>query len=150
VVIRDTGTLVAAAHAQREVTDGIERLLDPVTGQAEDPDGTVAALVGARGELRDLWLREDAAGWGPERLGELIVQTAQAAAHQATQRAYDALAPLLGDTITAAMEGIGPTPPPCAPTGDADARGRGGRASDVRLPRHGAGHRPDRARTDRW
>jgi hypothetical protein len=111
VVIRDTGTLIAAARAQREVTDGVERLLDGVTGQAEDPDGTVAALVSARGELRDLWLREDAVRWGPERLGELIVQTAQAAAQHATQRAYDGLAPLLGDTITAAMEGIGPPVP---------------------------------------
>ena len=71
---RDTGTLIAAARAQREVTDGVERLLDGVTGQAEDPNGTVAALVSARGELRDLWLREDAVCWGPERLGELIVQ----------------------------------------------------------------------------
>lgn len=129
---RDTGTLIAAARAQREATGGVERLLDRVTGQAEDPDGTVAALVSARGALLDLWLREDAVHWGPKRLGELIVQTAQAAAEQATQRAYDTLAPLLGDTITAAMEGIGPPvpartfsfdPSTCVPTGDADARG---------------------------
>jgi len=108
---RDTTALVAAAHAQREATAGVERLLDHVTGQAEDPDGTVAALVGARGELRDLWLREDAVHWGPERLGELIVRTAQAAAEHATQRAYDALAPVLGDTLMVAMEDIGPPVP---------------------------------------
>jgi hypothetical protein len=108
---RETGALIAAARAQREAIDGVERLLGRVTGQAEDPDGTVAALVSARGELLDLWLREDAAGWGSERLGELIVQTAQAAAQHATQRAYDTLAPLLGDTVTAAMEGIGPPVP---------------------------------------
>ncbi len=110
-MIRDTAALIAAARAQREVTEGVERLLDGVTGQAEDPDGTVAALVSAHGELRDLWLREDAVHWEPQRLGELIVQTAQAAAQHATQRTYDALAPLLGDTITAAMEGIGPPVP---------------------------------------
>lgn len=110
-VERDTTALVAAAHTQREATAGVEVLLDRVTGQAEDPDGTVAALVGARGELRDLWLREDAVQWGPELLGELIVRTAQAAAQHATQRTYDALAPVLGDTLTAAMEGIGPPVP---------------------------------------
>lgn len=71
----------------------------------------MAALVSARGELRDLWLREDAVHWGPERLGELIVRTTQAAARHATQRSYDILAPVLGDTLTAAMEDIGPPVP---------------------------------------
>lgn len=108
---RDSPTLIAAARAQREATEGVEHLLDRVTGEAQDPDGTVAALVSARGELRDLWLRDDAVHWGPERLGELIVRTTQAAARHATQRSYDILAPVLGDTLTAAMEGIGPPVP---------------------------------------
>ncbi len=121
---RGSAELVAAAQAQQEATAGVERLLNTVTAQAQDPDGTVVALVGARGELRDLWLADDAVGWGPERLGAVIVQTAQAAARNAAQRAYDALAPVLGDTVTAAMAAMDVTPPRA---GGAPTTARGGR-----------------------
>lgn len=105
-VERGTDELIEAAHVRREATADVEQRLARVTGEAVDPDQTVAARVGVHGDLRELWLREDATRWGPQRLGELIVWAAQAATTDAVQRGYDALAPVLGDNLTTAMESI--------------------------------------------
>lgn len=109
--MRTTEQLAAAAEARQAAVAQLDGLLETTTGTAEDYDGTVAAEVDARGALRQLWLADNATYWGHQRLGELIVEVAQAAARDATQRAFNAMALPLGDTVTAAIEGLGPPAP---------------------------------------
>lgn len=109
--VRTTEQLAAAAEARQATVAQLDGLLERTTGTAEDYDGTIAAEVDGRGTLRQLWLADNAIYWGHQRLGELIVEVAQAAAMDATQRAYNAMAVPLGDTVTAAIEGLGPPAP---------------------------------------
>lgn len=120
--MRTTEQLAAAAEARQEAMAQLDGLLETITGTAEDYDGTVAAEVDARGRLRQLWLADNATYWGHQRLGELIVEVVQTAAMDATQRAFNAMALPLGDTATAAIEGLGPPAPARAAGMDTGSR----------------------------
>lgn len=120
--MRSTEQLAAAAEARQAAVAQLNGLLEATTGIAEDHDGTVAAEVDGWGALRQLWLADNATYWGHQRLGELIVEVAQTAAMDAAQRAYDAMALLLGDTVTAAIEGLGPPAPARAAGMDTGSR----------------------------
>ncbi|GGM59633.1 hypothetical protein GCM10012275_33450 [Longimycelium tulufanense] len=103
--------LIAAAEERRRASERLTQTLDKITGTAKSPDGSVVATATARGELCGLHLEPAALRLGPQRLGELVAQTAQQAARDALQRCYNALAPVLGDHMTLLVEQLaGPAP----------------------------------------
>lgn len=101
---RSTTQLIAQARRRQEVLSQVDDVMQQATGTATDPQGTVEITVNARGTLLGIWLSADVARWGPERLGQLIVDVTQAAVDEATQASYNRLGPLLGDNLTAAIE----------------------------------------------
>lgn len=127
--MRSTEELAAAAEARLAAAERLSGLLTRVTGSASDPDGSVTAEVDGRGGLRGLRLTDDAVELGHRRLGELIVEVAQAARREATQRAYNEMALALGDTVTAAIEGLG-TPAPARGSDPQDAPAEAARAPE--------------------
>lgn len=136
--MRSTEELAAAAEARLAAAERLTGLLTRTTGWASDPDGSVTAEVDGRGGLQRLRLTDAAIALGPRRLGEVIVEVAQAAARDATQRAYNQMALALGDTVTAAIEGLG-TPAPARDAERDDPASAGAQRSRVR---------PDAARPD--
>ncbi|SDN41810.1 YbaB/EbfC family nucleoid-associated protein [Allokutzneria albata] len=105
-----TPELIASAERQRVQAAELERVLATVTGMATSAGGLVEATVTARGRLVGLRLHPNAVHLGP-RLGEEVVRASRAAAEQANQRAYNVMAPVLGDELTAAIEAVaGPAP----------------------------------------
>ncbi|MBM7770150.1 DNA-binding protein YbaB [Actinokineospora baliensis] len=103
-VERSTRQLIDDGRARQEAMAGVDEVLASVTGTAYDEYGSVRVTVDGRGKLLDLWLRQDAVRWGPQRLGELIVAVSDAALAQATQAGYNKLGPILGDSMTHAIE----------------------------------------------
>ncbi|GAA3992090.1 hypothetical protein GCM10022247_08970 [Allokutzneria multivorans] len=105
-----TPELIASAEQLRDKAAELERTLATVCATATSADGLVEATVTARGRLVGLRLHPHPVHMG-QRLGEEIVQVARAAAEQANQLAYNAMAPVLGDELTAAIEAFaGPAP----------------------------------------
>ncbi|GAA2964474.1 YbaB/EbfC family nucleoid-associated protein [Actinokineospora diospyrosa] len=103
-VERSTRQLIEDGRARQEAMAGVDAVLAAVRGTAYDEHGSVRVTVDGRGKLLDLWLRQDAVRWGPQRLGALIVAVADAALAQATQAGYNKLGPILGDSMTQAIE----------------------------------------------
>ncbi|GAA3017935.1 YbaB/EbfC family nucleoid-associated protein [Actinokineospora globicatena] len=103
-VERSTRQLIADGRARQEAMANVDTVLASVQGTAYDTHGSVRVTVDGRGKLVDLWLRADAVRWGPEQLGRLVVAVADAALAQATQAGYNKLGPILGDSMTQAIE----------------------------------------------
>ncbi|HVK22662.1 MAG TPA: YbaB/EbfC family nucleoid-associated protein [Actinokineospora sp.] len=103
-VRRSTKQLIEDGRARQEALAGIDTVLQGVRGTAWDNHQSIRVTVDGRGRLIELWLRPDAVRWGADQLGRLIVMVAQAAMDQATQAGYNKLAPILGDTMTYAIE----------------------------------------------
>ncbi|SER81420.1 YbaB/EbfC family nucleoid-associated protein [Actinokineospora terrae] len=103
-VERTTRQLIEDGRARQEALANVDTILASVQGTAYDNYGSVRVTVDGRGKLVELWLRQDAVRWGPEQLGSLIVAVADAALAQATQAGYNKLGPILGDSMTQAIE----------------------------------------------
>jgi DNA-binding protein YbaB len=101
---RTTRRLIEDGRARQEALSKVDEVLARVTGTARDTEGTVEVTVDGRGRLLSLWLAPDARRHGAERLGRVIVEVARAAMDAATQTGYNKVAPLLGDTLTQALE----------------------------------------------
>jgi DNA-binding protein YbaB len=101
---RSTKQLIEDARARQDALSTVDAILDGVTGTANDRNGTVAVTVDGRGRLLRLRLGPDAVRYGAEGLGQMIVRVARVAMDDATQSGYDAVAPLLGDDLTLALE----------------------------------------------
>ncbi len=101
---RDTKQLIADGRARQEALSQVDKILATVTGTAHDRNGSVEITVDGRGKLVRLWLAPDAAQYGPDGLGRLIVKVAQVAMDDATQAGYNKVALLLGDNLTFALE----------------------------------------------
>jgi DNA-binding protein YbaB len=101
---RDTKQLIADGRARQEALSQVDKILATVTGTAHDRNGSVEITVDGRGKLVRLWLAPDAAQYGPDGLGQLIVKVAQVAMDDATQAGYNKVALLLGDNLTFALE----------------------------------------------
>ena len=101
---RDTKQLIADGRARQEALSQVDKILATVTGTAHDRNGSVEITVDGRGKLVRLWLAPDAAQYGSDGLGQLIVKVAQVAMDDATQAGYNKVALLLGDNLTFALE----------------------------------------------
>jgi DNA-binding protein YbaB len=101
---RTTKQLIEDGRARQDALSKVDTMLEHVTGTAHDRDHTVEVTVDGRGKLQRLRLAPEAARYGPEGLGRLIVQVAQVAMDDATQSGYNKVALLLGDGLTAALE----------------------------------------------
>ena len=101
---RTTRQLIDDGRARQDVLSKVDEILATVTGTARDREATVEVTVDGRGKLRTLRLAPDARRHGPEGLGRLIVEVAKVAMDDATQAGYNKVAPLLGDTLTQALE----------------------------------------------
>ncbi|WP_424189588.1 YbaB/EbfC family nucleoid-associated protein [Actinokineospora sp. G85] len=112
VVERSTAQVIADGLARQKALEGVDAVLGQVRGTATDNHQSVQVTVDGRGKLIELWLRQDAVRWGADQLGRLIVLVAEAAMDQATQAAYNRLAPLLGDGMTYAIEQLSGRPAP--------------------------------------
>jgi len=101
---RTTKQLIEDGRARQDALSKVDTILAQVTGTAHDRDHTVEVTVDGRGKLLRLWLAPEAARYGPDGLGRLIVQVAKVAMDDATQSGYNKVAPLLGDGLTYALE----------------------------------------------
>ena len=101
---RTTKQLIEDGRARQDALSKVDAILAAVTGTAHDRNGTVEVTVDGRGKLLTLRLAPEAAGYGPESLGRLIVEVARVAMDDATQTGYNKVALLLGDTLTYALE----------------------------------------------
>jgi DNA-binding protein YbaB len=101
---RTTKQLIEDGRARQDALSKVDAILERVTGTAHDRDHTVEVTVDGRGKLVRLWLAPEAARYGPDGLGRLIVKVAQVAMDDATQTGYNKVALLLGDNLTYALE----------------------------------------------
>ncbi len=101
---RTTKQLIEDGRARQDALSKVDEILEQVTGTAHDRERTVEVTVDGRGRLVRLWLAPDAARYGPEGLGRLIVEVARVAMDDATQSGYNKVALLLGDNLTLALE----------------------------------------------
>lgn len=101
---RTTKQLIEDGRARQDALSQVDTILAGVTGTAHDRNGTVEVTVDGRGKLRRLRLAPEAARYGPDRLGRLIVRVARGAMDDATQSGYNKVALLLGDNLTYALE----------------------------------------------
>lgn len=101
---RTTKQLIEDGQARQDALSKVDGILETVTGTARDRDGTVEVTVDGRGKLVHLSLAPQAARYGPEGLGRLVVEVARVAMDDATQRGYNKVALLLGDNLTLALE----------------------------------------------
>ncbi|WP_018682447.1 YbaB/EbfC family nucleoid-associated protein [Actinokineospora enzanensis] len=137
-VERSTRQLIADGRARQEALASVDTVLAEVRGTAYDNHGSIKVTVDGRGKLLELWLRPDAVRWGPEQLGRLIVLVAEAAMDQATQAGYNRLAPLLGDSMTYAIEMLsGRAAPARRDTGPGITAEEFQRRRDERMHAHG-------------
>jgi DNA-binding protein YbaB len=101
---RTTRQLIEDGRARQDALSTVDEILARVTGTARDTGGMVEVTVDDRGRLLSLRLAPDARRYGAERLGQVVVEVARAAMDEATQAGYNKVAPLLGDTLTQALE----------------------------------------------
>ncbi|MFD1150325.1 YbaB/EbfC family nucleoid-associated protein [Saccharothrix hoggarensis] len=87
--------LLADYRRSRDQLASVHRDLARVSGKATSPDGSVTAVVDAKGSLADLVLADHAYRLRPAQLAELIVGTTRAAAAEAAEAAYRTLSPVL-------------------------------------------------------
>ncbi|MCT2586149.1 YbaB/EbfC family nucleoid-associated protein [Actinophytocola gossypii] len=101
---RSTKQMIADGRARQEALSQVDTILGSVTGTAHDRNGTVEVTVDGRGKLLSLRLAPEAARYGADGLGRLIVNVARVAMDDATQSGYNKVALLLGDNLTEALE----------------------------------------------
>jgi len=101
---RTTKQLIDDGRARQDALSKVDAILEQVTGTAHDRDHTVEVTVDGRGKLVRLRLAPEAARYGPDGLGRLIVKVARVAMDDATQSGYNKVALLLGDNLTHALE----------------------------------------------
>ncbi|WP_370970974.1 YbaB/EbfC family nucleoid-associated protein [Amycolatopsis sp. cg9] len=106
-----TRQLIEQARAREAAMSKVDELMAAASGTAHDVDGQVEATVDARGKLLRLWLAPSAVNLG-EQLGPRVVEVAQAAMREATQDAYNKVALLLGEDMTAMIEQMTGMPAP--------------------------------------
>jgi DNA-binding protein YbaB len=87
--------LLADYRRSRDQLASVQRDLARVSGSATSPDGSVTAVVDAKGALTDLALSDNAYRLRPAQLAELIVRTTRDAAAKAAEGAYRTLSPVL-------------------------------------------------------
>ncbi|MCC8248726.1 YbaB/EbfC family nucleoid-associated protein [Saccharothrix luteola] len=87
--------LLADYRRSRDQLASVQRDLARISGSATSPDGSVTAVVDAKGTLTDLELRDDAYRLRPAQLARLIVGTTREAVAKATEDAYRTLTPVL-------------------------------------------------------
>lgn len=115
---RSTEQMIADGRARQEALSQVDKILGTVTGTAHDRNGTVEVTVDGRGKLLRLWLAPEAARYGAEGLGQLIVRVAGVAMDDATQSGYNKVALLLGDNLTQALEQLSGRAAPARRQGD--------------------------------
>lgn len=115
---RSTRQLIEDGRARQDALSKVDGILASVTGTAHDRDGTVEVTVDGRGELVRLRLAPEAAGYGADGLGRLIVKVARVAMDDATQSGYNKVALLLGDNLTFALEQLSGRAAPARREGD--------------------------------
>lgn len=89
--------LVRARARAAACADAAEQLAG-LRGRARTPDGAVEAVVDCHGALVSLRLADGVVTLGAERIGALIVSTAQAAGRAARSRRRSVLDDLFTDT----------------------------------------------------
>ncbi|MFE9745080.1 YbaB/EbfC family nucleoid-associated protein [Saccharothrix saharensis] len=87
--------LLADYRRSRDQLASVQRDLARISGSATSPDGSVTAVVDAKGTLTDLELADGAYRLRPTQLAELIVRTAREAVARAAEDAYRTLSPVL-------------------------------------------------------
>ncbi|KOX21953.1 hypothetical protein ADK67_24865 [Saccharothrix sp. NRRL B-16348] len=87
--------MLADYRRSRDQLASVQRDLARISGSATSPDGSVTAVVDAKGTLTDLELGDNAYRLRPAQLAELIVRTTREAAAQAAEGAYRTLSPVL-------------------------------------------------------
>jgi DNA-binding protein YbaB len=87
--------LLADYRRSRDQLASVQRDLARISGSATSPDGSVTAVVDAKGTLTDLELGDHAYRLRPAQLAELIVRTTREAAAEAAEGAYRTLSPVL-------------------------------------------------------
>ncbi|MFI9007445.1 YbaB/EbfC family nucleoid-associated protein [Actinosynnema sp. NPDC053489] len=87
--------LLADYRRSRDQLASVQRDLARITGSATSPDGSVTAVVDARGALTDLELDDRAYRLRPAQLAQLILGTTREAVARAAEGAYRALSPVL-------------------------------------------------------
>ncbi|ROP40122.1 YbaB/EbfC family nucleoid-associated protein [Saccharothrix texasensis] len=87
--------LLADYRRSRDQLASVQRDLARISGSATSPDGSVTAVVDAKGTLTDLELRDDAYRLRPAQLAQLIVGTTREAVARAAEGAYRTLSPVL-------------------------------------------------------
>ncbi|MEU4444066.1 YbaB/EbfC family nucleoid-associated protein [Actinosynnema sp. NPDC050801] len=87
--------LLADYRRSRDQLASVQRDLARVSGSATSPDGSVTAVVDAKGTLTDLELGDGAYRLRPPQLAQLILRTTQEAVASAAEGAYRTLSPVL-------------------------------------------------------
>ncbi|MEU4740763.1 YbaB/EbfC family nucleoid-associated protein [Actinosynnema sp. NPDC023658] len=87
--------LLADYRRSRDQLASVQRDLARISGSATSPDGSVTAVVDARGTLTDLELGDGAYRLRPAQLAQLIVRTTREAVARAAEGAYRTLSPVL-------------------------------------------------------
>jgi DNA-binding protein YbaB len=87
--------LLADYRRSRDQLASVQRDLAKVSGSATSPDGSVTAVVDAKGTLTDLKLSDHAYRLRPGQLAELILRTTREAAARAAEGTYRTLSPVL-------------------------------------------------------
>jgi DNA-binding protein YbaB len=115
---RSTKQLIEDGRARQDALSKVDMILEQVHGTAHDHNGTVEVTVDGRGRLLRLRLAPEAARYGADGLGRLIVRVAQVAMDDATQSGYNKVALLLGDNLTHALEQLSGRAAPARREGD--------------------------------
>ncbi|WP_158844327.1 YbaB/EbfC family nucleoid-associated protein [Saccharothrix deserti] len=87
--------LLADYRRSRDQLASVQRDLARVSGSATSPDGSVTAVVDAKGTLTDLELSDNAYRLRPTQLAQLILRTTQEAVAKAAEGTYRTLSPVL-------------------------------------------------------
>ncbi|ONI84031.1 hypothetical protein ALI22I_35485 [Saccharothrix sp. ALI-22-I] len=87
--------LLADYRRSRDHLASVQRDLAKVSGSATSPDGSVTAVVDAKGTLTDLELSDNAYRLRPAQLAQLIVRTTREAVAKAAEGTYRTLSPVL-------------------------------------------------------
>lgn len=87
--------LLADYRRSREQLASVQRDLARISGAATSPDGSVTAVVDAKGTLTDLELGDHAYRLRPAQLAQVIVRTTREAVAKAAESTYRTLGPVL-------------------------------------------------------
>ncbi|MFD0199568.1 MULTISPECIES: YbaB/EbfC family nucleoid-associated protein [Saccharothrix] len=87
--------LLADYRRSRDQLASVQRDLARISGSATSPDGSVTAVVDAKGTLTDLELDDRAYRLRPAQLAQLILRTTREAVAKAAEGTYRTLSPVL-------------------------------------------------------